>query len=328
MKKTLPNGLAATALLLLPGGLLAQMTGTSHPEDLNDSISTAPAAHYVKPSPAVPLQPAPGTQQFSAPAPVQITTQTTVQSPMGTTGSATPVLIQRAAPGAPGTTYAPPAAACIDTSKAVRPDGPFGANDDPNAGVVIDVASAPNELPAGTLLHTGLSAEVSTVVTQRGDAFTARLLQPLARHKEVLLPAGSLVSGRVAEVHAGNRWHGGPAIQLIPEFITLPDGTRHRLEAQVVDLPAVSDANVNSEGVIRGKDHLKQNVITAGALTGTATVAGAMMGGGVGAAVGATVGAGVATVWWLKHEQEQTIRENTEIVFSLDRPLLLAPATR
>ena len=50
-------------------------------------------------------------------------------------------------------------------------------------------------------------------------------------------------------------------------------------------------------------------------MTGTSTVAGAMIGGGVGAAVGAGVGAGVATVWWLRHEQEQTLRENTEIVF-------------
>ncbi len=308
MKKTLSTSLAASALLLLPAGLLAQTTGTSHPEELNDTITTspAPAAHYVKPSPAVPMQPAPDTKP-------------TPQPVLKQRAAAAPEVSPEAVPQ-PAAVSAP-----VETASAVRPASALTVTDDPTSGVVMDVPSAPNELPAGMLVHAGLTAEISTIDTKRGDAFTARLLQPLARQGEVLVPAGTILTGRVAEIHAGSRLHGGPAIQLVPEFLTLPDGTRHHLQAQVVDLPRVDDAKVNAEGVIRGKDHVKQNAIGAGAMTGTSTIAGAMIGGPVGAAVGAGIGAGVSTVWWLRHEQEQRLPENTEIVFSLDRPFSVAP---
>ena len=309
MKKTLPQSLAATTLLLLPAGILAQMTGTSHPEELHDNIVASPAPHYVKPSPAVPLTP-----------------QSMVPVTAPTSGE--PVLVERVPQSGtqPGSDFASRPAAARETASASRSE--LVVTDDPTSGVVMDVPSAPHELPAGTLLHMALSKEISTIATERGAAFTGRLLQPATRQGEVLLPAGAVLSGRVAQIHAGNRMHGGAVIQLVPEWITLPDGARHRLEAQVVDLPSVSDARVNDEGVIHGKTNIKGTAAAVGLTTASATVAGAVIGGGVGAAVGATLGVGVATVWWLRHEQEQTLPENTEIVFSLDRPLLVTPATR
>ena len=183
----------------------------------------------------------------------------------------------------------------------------------------MDVPSLPNELPAGTLIHTTLSTEISTVIGQRGDTFSVKLLNALSRQNEVLVPIGSVLSGRIAQIHAGNRLHGGPVIQLIPEYITLPDGTKHHIEAQVIDLPNASDAKVNSEGVIRGKDHIKQNAIGAGAMTRQRHCCrrhdrwGRRL-----PQWEQESAAGVATVWWLRHEQEQTLLPNTEIVFSLD----------
>ncbi len=303
MKKVIPNSLSATAFLLLPAGLLAQMTGTSHPEALNDTIAITPTQtqHYVKPSPAVPAA-------------------STVQTEMPQ-----PVLVERVPPPA---TLPPASSPYVPDETGGVSRAELNVTDDPTSGVVMDVASAPHELPAGTLLHTRLATEVSTVATERGAVFSARLLQPAVRQGEVLLPAGAILTGRVAQVHSGNRMHGGALIQLVPEWVTFPDGARHRLQAQVVDLPSVKDASVNGEGVIHGKTNVKGTAAGVGLTTASATVAGAMIGGGVGAAVGATVGVGVATVWWLRHEQEQTLPENTEIVFSLNRPLLVEPGTR
>jgi len=318
--KPFSNRLAATAVLLLPAGLLAQTTGTSHPEALNDTISIAPAPaqHYVKPSPAVPVTPA----ESSGPAQSFQTIQ-----------PAQPVLLPRTQPTASsytGDSYVPAGTEPVrlQTVKAVGSQPDFLVTDDPNSGVVMDVPSAAHELPAGSLLHTSLSEEISTIVTNPGAPFRVRLTQPVARHGEVLLPAGTSLTGRVAKIHAGNRMHGGPMIQLVPEFLTLPDGTKHRLDAQVIDLPYAGDAKVSDEGVIRGTTNLKATAAGVGLTTASATVAGAMIGGGVGAAVGATVGVGVATVWYFKHEQEQTLAPGTEIVFSLDRPLLLETGPR
>ena len=215
MKKTLPNGLAAGALLLLPGCLFAQMTGTSHPEALNDNLVTSPAqsSHYVppaKPSPAVTMQADPS---------------------MPTT----PALVQRtpATAAQPATSY--------ETAQSTRLRT---AVDESSEGIVLDVPSLPNELPAGTIIHTSLSSEISTVVNQRGEAFSVKLLHPLQRKSEVLVPTGSIINGRIAQIHAGNRLHGGPTIQLIAEYLILPDGSRHHLEAQVIDLPTSPDAKV------------------------------------------------------------------------------------
>jgi hypothetical protein len=52
-----------------------------------------------------------------------------------------------------------------------------------------------------------------------------------------------------------------------------------------------------------------------------------MIGGGVGAVVGLGVGAGAATVWWLRRDREQELPTGTEIVFTLNTPLQLNPAT-
>src|ERR1700733_3236336 len=57
MKFTIPS-LTAAASLLLAAPLFAQTAGVSHPEDLSDPITAttpAPAQHYQKPSPAIPV---------------------------------------------------------------------------------------------------------------------------------------------------------------------------------------------------------------------------------------------------------------------------------
>jgi hypothetical protein len=51
-----------------------------------------------------------------------------------------------------------------------------------------------------------------------------------------------------------------------------------------------------------------------------------MIGGGVGAVVGLAVGAGAGTVLWLRQDRQQSLPEGTEIVFSLNEPLILRPA--
>ena len=56
MKSTI-SGLTAAAILLPASAVLAQMTGVSHPETLNDPVVTTQpqTQHYAKPSPAIPM---------------------------------------------------------------------------------------------------------------------------------------------------------------------------------------------------------------------------------------------------------------------------------
>jgi len=298
------TSLSLTAATLLCAHSLAQTSGTSHPELLPD---TPPAAsdHYVPPS---------HTNADAVPAakPSPATTFTVVGPAVATYPDGSP---------APQT-YA------SDSSLIRRSDPSPVVTDDINSGIVAAVPVGPNELAAATLLKSTLDQDISTQSTIAGTRFTAVLALDAGHDGRVLLPAGSVIHGRITQIHGGRRIGGAAAIRLQPTDVTLPDGTNYRIAAEVVDLDHFEDSHVNGEGTIVANGHPKATAAALGLTTTSAVVAGAMIGGGVGAVVGLGVGAGVGAIWWLKRDREQLLPKGTEIVFSLDSPLTLIPATR
>lgn len=286
MKCSLP--LIAAAVLLTGAPLFAQMTGTSHPEDLDDTQSVAPDAqtsHYVPPSHTTPS------------ATVTVTTPT----------PSTPILYQR---------NPPTQTASVSTPAVVG---------DPDGQIVTYVPVGPNELPIGTQLSGTLQQPISTQTTPQGSRFTAALSTDVSRSGVVLLPAGSIVYGRVTRIHGGRRISGPSAIRLQPDSVSLPDGTVYPIRAEVTDLDHYADSHVNNEGTIVGNTHPGQTAAAVGLTTTAAVVAGAVIAGPVGAGVGLGVGAGAATVWWLRRDRQQELPSGTSIVFTLNTPLQVAP---
>ena len=281
-------GLAA-ATVLLPAAH-GQATGTSHPEQLNDEITTSPAPssaqHYVKPSPAIP-----------ATAPADPTNPPTEPAP---------------------TVAAMPAPVPVQTSEGRRLLAPSA---DPDANIVTSVPDVPGQLNVGTPLRARLQNPLSTQETKVGDTFLAELVQPVTQHGVVLIPVGAQIRGRISAVHGGRRLTGRASIRLQPEFVTFPDGTSHRIYAQLIDLDNFADAHVNSEGTVVGTDHPKATLAAIGLGTAGATAAGAVVGGPVGAGVGAAIGIGAGTVVWLRRDVQQELPVGTGLVFSLDEPL-------
>jgi hypothetical protein len=316
-KLSLPQITAAAIVFLGTQGCVlatpgfAQTTGVSHPEDLTNDVASpppdsAPAPivarvssspsnqdHYVKPSPDVP----------------EAADQDT---------AATPALCTRTPLPAPL------------TSRAVKSDqdAQMIVTDDVNSGIVTEVPVGPNELPTGTVLRAELQNPISTTATRAGSRFVATLTKDVGRHDVVMLPAGTLITGRITLVHGGHAISGPAAIRLQPERVSLPDGTNYRLDAEVIDLDHAADSHVNSEGTIVDNSHPKATLAALGLTTSSAAVAGAVVGGGVGAAVGAGIGAGVGAVWWLKRDRQETLPQGTSIVFGLDNSLQLTPAAR
>ena len=289
MKFSLP--LAASVLLLTGAPLMAQTTGTSHPEDMDDTRQLAPDAsdsHYVPPSHAA-----------TAPS-------VTVTAP------ATPTLYQRN----PQYAQAPTQTASLN---------PPAASGNPDGEIITSVPVGPNELPIGTHLNGTLQQPISTQTTEPGSRFIATLSADVMRNGVVLLPAGSLVYGRVTRIHGGRRISGPSAIRLQPESVSLPDGTVYPLRGEVTDLDHYADSHVNEEGTIVGNTPPGETAAAVGLTTTAAVVVGAVVAGPVGAGVGLGVGAGASAVWWLKHDRQQELPSGTSIVFTLDAPLQLAP---
>ena len=200
---------------------------------------------------------------------------------------------------------------------------PRGHGEPSDERIVTRVAGPSNQLPMGTLLKVRLREELSTGKTHVGQEFKAELAYPVVRDGRVLLPAGSMVSGQVADVHGGKRISGPASITLRPTSVTLPDGTRYGIRAQLIDSELYKSTRVDEEGTLIKKDHAGKTAAVIGLSTGASAATGAVLGGWPGALIGAGVGAGIGTVMWLKKDRQTEMPVDTKMVFSLNSPLVI-----
>ncbi len=289
----------AVVTCALPAGVLGQMTGVSRPESV--PITTSPE----------------GIQQpvYEAPsAPMTLKHRTFAPSIVPSTASS------NAAATASAETK--PALKVVDPDAMIVGDEftPLDKPDD-DANVVTRVAGPPNRLPVGTLVKVRMAKELTTTGTTIGTEFTAELTEPVQRDGRVLLPAGSTVTGRVTDVHGGRRITGAASVHLQPTAIMLPDGTKYKMYAQVIDTDRYKRVTVDDEGTISRRDHKMSTFSALSLATGSGAAAGAVFGGWPGALIGGAVGAGVGTVVWLKQDRQEELPAGTKIVFSLTSPL-------
>ena len=104
-------------------------------------------------------------------------------------------------------------------------------------------------------------------------------------------------------------------MRLSPESVTLPNGTRFRLHAEVTSAPG-SKTHVVGEGTIQPNSRLKRDGMEYG---------GAIVGGPVGALTGSLIGAGAITVHLMVNHPQATLESGTTLMFVLSDPLYLAP---
>ena len=148
-----------------------------------------------------------------------------------------------------------------------------------------------NSIPANTIMRIELLNRLSSDVSQRGDRFEARVVEPAEY-------AGAVVGGRVTGVQRAGRARGRSQIQLDFDQIRLADGDWMDFSAQVIEVVNTGDdeqGEVDPEGGVRGKSSTKDDVAKVGASAGIGAVIGAIAGGGKGAAIGAVIGGAAGT---------------------------------
>lgn len=152
--------------------------------------------------------------------------------------------------------------------------------------------TGPLFIPRDAILLVELESSLSTDVSQRGDRFQARVIEP----QEF---AGATVEGRVTRIKRAGKLKGTAELQLSFETIRMADGRTTGLNADVVELVDTGSregtGKVDSEGGVKGRDSTKDDISKVGASTGIGAIIGAVIGGGKGAAIGAAIGAGVGT---------------------------------
>lgn len=196
-------------------------------------------------------------------------------------------------------------------------------SDSADADIVTSVPSGPNQLPEGTALTVSLNQQLSTATTQPGAIFSARVIQPVTKNGKIVIPVGSIVTGRVTSVTSGRRIRGGASIRLRPDEVNLPDGTRYFLHAEVYDMGNYSKVKPDAEGNVVSVDHGKRTVAEAGLFGGGAAAAGFMIAGGPAAWAAGGAAAGYVGAHWLLENHQAILPKNSEVVFGLTQPMSL-----
>ncbi len=147
-------------------------------------------------------------------------------------------------------------------------------------------------VPTNTVLLVELENRLSTDVSQRGDRFEARVLEPVEYE-------GAIVGGRLTQVERSGKAKGRSQLQLDFDQIRMPGGQWTDFNAQVIEVVDRGGednvGDVDEEGGVRGKSTTKDDVAKVGAGAGIGAIIGAIAGGGKGAAIGAAIGGSVGT---------------------------------
>ena len=147
-------------------------------------------------------------------------------------------------------------------------------------------------IPSNMVLLVELSNRISTDVSQRGDRFEARVVEPQEYE-------GAVVGGRLTNVQRAGKASGRSQLQLDFDKIRMPGGDWQDFNAQVVEvIPTGGEdtvGEVDPEGGVRGKSTTKDDVAKVGAGAGIGAIIGGIAGGGKGAGIGAIIGGAAGT---------------------------------
>ncbi len=178
-------------------------------------------------------------------------------------------------------------------------------------------------IPAGSTLHLTLTTTLSTRTNQNGDPWAGKVVEPIIVGGQEVVPAGSMVEGRVSFVKRPGRARGVAEMRLTPEKITTPDGgMQYPISAGLEEAQGAEGAKVKGEeGTIKGPGKSKKGAaVDTGVGAGVGAGAGAIGAGGSGALYGAAIGAmagGIHNV--LKRHKDFVVPQGTELTFVINR---------
>jgi hypothetical protein len=296
---------ATSPLFGQQAGQNGQYQGTSSPPPDETIITdTDQAQPLAKPSAAHPL-----------------TTPPDAMSPDSTSGAAA------ATAASDGTMAAPANGAAVQQSASALPadltTGPMTS--DPDGDIVHPAPLGPGELGEGTMIRVRLLNDLSSGFSEKGEPFRSRVATDVLANGNVLIPAGSEISGQVVAASTGH-FAGRGSLMLRPDTVILPNGQSFRLHAVIIGAPA-THTHVNSEGMITADSRKLRAGIEYGGAVGVGAVTGAYLGGPVGALAGGLIGAGLVTTHLLVSHPQAHLDTGDVLMLTVTERVHLDPVT-
>jgi hypothetical protein len=184
------------------------------------------------------------------------------------------------------------------------------------------------QISANRTFHVRLGQTLNSGKSRVGDTFTTTVVDPVYSTNGIeLVPAGSIISGRVTGVEKARKDGNPGTLSVVFYHLKLPNNRAAAMSGSLTDLSSGNTSSDN-EGTASAKKTSHRNVKFIGGGAGGGALIGAIAGGGKGAAIGAGIGAGVGFIAKkLKKGDEAKVEQGTEFGVILNRAISL-PAYR
>jgi hypothetical protein len=162
-------------------------------------------------------------------------------------------------------------------------------------------------IAAGTPLAVRMIDSVDSGVNHAGETFRGSLDAPVTVDGDEIVPRGTDVTLRLAEVKSAGRMTGKAEL---------------RLELAYIDLRGKRYTVQSSDVTQTGRSEGKRTAATVGGAAAVGAIIGAIAGGGKGAAIGATAGAGAgAAASVITKGKQVKVPSETLLEFRLEAPV-------
>jgi len=176
-------------------------------------------------------------------------------------------------------------------------------------------------VPADTVISMRMDSDLSSRTARVGDKFTSTVTIPVYIDGNTVIPAGSIVEGRVTQVTPAKRMSKSGTIGIDFDELIFPDGSRIQLDGSLTsDDPSIRE-KIDDESRVSGRNEKRPAVFIGGG-GAIGAVLGGISGGGKGAVIGGVLGAGagVAGVLLSKGEEAQ-VPHGTPFAINLTQPI-------
>jgi type IV secretion system protein VirB10 len=189
------------------------------------------------------------------------------------------------------------------------------------AAAVVGPVVATYTLPENQVFTLRMNDPLTSKTARIGDRFRTTVMVPVYASGVEVVPAGSIVEGRVTAVSPARSRGRAGSIAVSFDNLVLPDGTRHKIEGDLTDVQG-GESEVDNESSVSGRSSETRQVVFVGGGGVVGAVLGGVMGGGKGAGIGAAVGAGAGVAGaMLSKGKEAEVRRGTEISMMTTRPV-------
>lgn len=178
-------------------------------------------------------------------------------------------------------------------------------------------------VPAGTQVLLHLRSPIDTKTAKVGDGVYCQTSFPVTQNNVAVIPAGTYVKGKIAQVKRAGRIKGRAEILFNFTTMIFPNGYTIDLPGALENAPGSRNSTVtDKEGTVKADSQKGKDAGTVAKTGATGAVIGAVASGGKGAGIGGLAGAAVGLGQVLfTRGQDVRIDQDTALEMVLERPL-------